>query len=234
MASASEQIVQQVRAETGPRTMLAFSRGKDAIAAALAIRDSFDEVVPYHLDLVPGLELVEESIGYYERELFEGRKIIRLPHPSISRWFRHLTYQSPTHAVVLTAANIPACSYQDIHAAVREMAGLDDTVLAASGVRAADSPVRRLSFASHGAISYSSGHYYPVWDWNKERTLSAIERAGLKLPDDYRLFGRSFDGLDLRFLYPLKQHRPADYRRVLEWFPFAEAEVWRYEKWGTA
>lgn len=234
MTAPSEQIIEQVRAEIGPRTMLAFSRGKDAIGAALAIRDRFDEVVPYHLDLVPGLEIVEESIGYYEQALFGGRRIIRLPHPSMARWFRNLTFQPPPHAAVLAAADLPQLDYQDTHLAVREIAGLPAAVMAASGVRAADSPMRRLALTTHGAISRNTGHYYPVWDWNKERLLGEIERAGIRLPADYALFGRTFDGLDLRFVYPLKQQRPADYRRILEWFPFVEAEVWRYERWGRA
>jgi hypothetical protein len=44
------------------------------------------------------------------------------------------------------------------------------------------------------------------------------------------MFGRSFDGIDLRFVVPLKERRPADYRRVLEWFPLVEAAVWKYER----
>ena len=49
------------------KTLLAFSCGKDAVAAWLAIRDRFDEVIPYYLYLVPHLEFVDESIDYYER-----------------------------------------------------------------------------------------------------------------------------------------------------------------------
>jgi hypothetical protein len=44
------------------------------------------------------------------------------------------------------------------------------------------------------------------------------------------MFGRSFDGLDLRFLVPLKKHRPKDYAKVLEWFPLADLEVFRWER----
>ena len=50
------------------------------------------------------------------------------------------------------------------------------------------------------------------------------------LPVDYHMFGRTFDGIDYRFLAPLKKNRPADYQKVLDWFPLAEMEVWRYER----
>ena len=43
------------------KTLLAFSCGKDAVAAWLAIRDKFEEVIPYYLYLVPQFEFVDES-----------------------------------------------------------------------------------------------------------------------------------------------------------------------------
>lgn len=65
--------IQKVR-EMQDKTLLAFSTGKDAIAAWLAIREHFDEVIPYYLYLIPDLEFVEESLAYYEK--FFGTKII--------------------------------------------------------------------------------------------------------------------------------------------------------------
>jgi hypothetical protein len=225
----SEEIVAQVRRETGPQTILSFSRGKDAIAAYIAIRDSFEHIAPYHLYLVPGLEFVEESIAYYEKVM--GRHIIQLPHPSLYRHLRAFIFQTPGNAAVIQAANLPSFDYLNIHQMVCEIEGLDpDVALVASGVRAADSPIRRLQFSSHGAISPKQRQYYPVWDWNKERLIDALKRSGIMLPEDYHLFGRTFDGVDLRFTYPIKKHRPRDYARILEFYPLAEIEIWRYEK----
>lgn len=212
----------------GPTTILSFSTGKDSIGAWLAIRDHFDSVVPYYLYLVPGLSFVEESLDYFEGLM--GRPIIRLPHPSFYRWLNNFTFQPPHNAATIAAARLPDFEYLDIHRIVCEAEGLDPGTMIASGVRAADSPMRRLQFSTHGAISAAQKQYYPVWDWSKDRLLAEIEGAGIKLPADYELFGRTFDGLDLRFLYPLKHKRPRDYARILEWFPLAEAEIWRYEK----
>jgi len=60
--------------------------------------------------------------------------------------------------------------------------------------------------------------------------LSEIERSGIKLSVDYKIFGRSFDGLDYRFLAPIKKHFPRDWQRLCQWFPLAEAEIYRYER----
>lgn len=61
------------------KTLLAFSGGKDAVATYLAIKDYFDEVVPYYLYLVPDLAFVDEQLDMYERQF--GFKITKLPHP---------------------------------------------------------------------------------------------------------------------------------------------------------
>lgn len=62
-----------VRAEHGPTALLAFSRGKDSIAAWLTLRKYFDNVVPLFWYLVPDLEFELESLDYFER--FFGTKI---------------------------------------------------------------------------------------------------------------------------------------------------------------
>ena len=163
-----EQLVAQVRAETGPRTILSFSRGKDSIAAYLAIRDHFEDVVPYHLYSVPGLSFVDESLDFYERQVFK-RKIWNIPHPSFFRMLNHYIFESPGNAAVIQAAKLPDFTYLDVHDWVCKGEGLKPDVLVASGVRAADSPIRRVAFTTHGVISRNQRQYYPVWDWNKER-----------------------------------------------------------------
>jgi hypothetical protein len=100
----------------------------------------------------------------------------------------------------------------------------------ADGVRAADSPMRRIAIKTHGSISLNLGRYHPVWDWLKADLVACFKKHSVHLPEDYKLFGRTFDGLDLRFLLPLKKNRPGDYRKILEWFPLADLEVFRWEK----
>lgn len=228
LAKPSEEVIREVREECGPRIPLSFSTGKDSIATWLAIRDHFDEVVPYFLYLIPGLEFVEESLAYYEG-LF-GRKIIRLPHPSLYRWLNGYLFQTPSNYKVLRAADLPTFDYGLVADLVCEEAGLPPKSLTAIGVRAADSPMRRMAITRYGAINRTDRKWYPVWDWNKARLIEAITKSGVKLPVDYEVFGRTFDGLDLAFTYPMKKHFPRDYARVLEYFPLVEADIYRYER----
>lgn len=218
-----------VRKETGGKTMLAFSGGKDSVAAYLAIRDKFDEVIPIHFYRIPGLEFVEENLAYYEKHLFGGRHIIRLPHPALYRWLNNLVYVPPHHAPVIDAANLEIYQYTDLHDLVRMQYGLPDA-FCATGVRAADSPMRRISIMQHSPILRASRQYFPVWDWKRADLLAAFKKEGIKLSTDYHAFGRSFDGIDARFMIPLRDTFPRDFAKVLEWFPFVEADIFRHER----
>ena len=210
-------------------TFLAFSRGKDSLAAWLRLREFFDEIRAVCFYLVPRLQFESESLAYYER--FFDTKILRLPHPSLARMLNELVFQAPGNCAVIESRRLPERSFREVFATVAAAGGVPEAPYA-TGVRAADSPLRRIAYRKVGLWRQASRQYLPVGDWNKARVLERIRRARVRLPIDYRWFGRSFDGLDYRFLAPLKQHAPEDYRRVLEFFPLAEAELFRYERMG--
>lgn len=75
--------IAEVRALTDV-ALLAFSRGKDSIATWLTLRDAGFRVVAFHMEIVPGLSFVEESLKYYE-DLF-GQHIYRVLHPNLYHW----------------------------------------------------------------------------------------------------------------------------------------------------
>lgn len=214
-------------AKAGRPVLLSFSRGKDSLAAWLALRDANVAVIPYHLYLVPGLKFVEDSLAYFAGRFGCDEPILNLPHPSLYRWLNALTYQPPERCAVIEAAHLPEYTYRELNDLVRQHYGLPEDTWVCDGVRAADSPNRRMALKSHGPINTASHTQKVVWDWRKADVMRAIETAGVQLPPDYLWFGRSFDGLDRRFLSKLKTYAPDDYRRVLDWFPLAELDTYR-------
>lgn len=224
----SAELCQQMAQECDT-AILAFSTGKDSIAAWLQMRKYFKRIVPYYCYSVPGLEFVEKSLAYYE-DFFETH-IYRLPHRSLYRWLRGMVFQSPPHVTKVEALDLPGEEYDDamIGELVRELGHLPDGAYVGTGVRMADSPMRRVGLMTNGCINHSQKRFYPVYDWKKADLLAAIDESGVKLPPDYRLFGRTFDGIDYRFLKPIKEHYPKDYEKILEWFPLAELEIMRRE-----
>ena len=226
MTAPGEQIVAEIVRKTDT-VLLGMSCGKDSIAAWLAIKPHFRRIVPYHMHLVPDLEFVERGIRHCEE--FMGQHIIRIPHPSFHRLLNNYVFQCPSRRRTIAAAGLPNFSYADAQQGIRDQLGLGDECYTAIGVRAADSPHRLMAIRKYGAISRRKKEFFPVWDWNKARLVGAISEAGIKLPAEYRYFGRSFDGIDYRFLAPIKQHFPRDYATILEWFPLADLEIKRRE-----
>lgn len=219
---------EDIRAElasAGP-AFLAFSGGKDSIAAWIAMRDAGIEVVPYFMYLIPGLKHADETIDHFEQHF--GQRIERYPHPSLYRMLNNFVFQPPERIRTIQAANFPNIEYEDIVAFLREDHDMPDAWVA-DGVRAADSIIRRVSIKKHGPMKESSRKVSVVWDWRKAHVLAAIKADGLTLPPEYEWFGRSFDGIDYRFLEPLRRLRPEDYQTVLEWFPLADLELFRHD-----
>ena len=220
-ADLRERIAKQYRV-----TLLAFSAGKDSIASWLAIRDTI-EIIPHYRYLVPDLEFVEESLQYYEK--FFGVHIIRVPHPSLYRMIRNKVFCPPDRFRIADACQLPDVDYMDVTNAVRESTGVPSDTLTASGVRASDSIPRRIHFKTHGPVTLKGLMWYPTWDWRMQKLHDEIKYSGIKIPVDYLMFGRSFDGIDYRFLNQIQKYFPRDYRRILDWFPLAEAELKRRE-----
>lgn len=209
-----------------PKMLLSFSCGKDSIGAWLAMRDLV-EIIPYYCWPIPGLEFIEESLTYYEK--FFGCKILRLPHECFFRWLDTMTFTPPEHCSIIEGASFDLFGREKLLSTIRESKKLTEDTPCIVGVRAADSIIRRIHFKRHGAYNKRDGVLYAIWDWRMEKLKDEIKRSGVKLPVDYLLFGRSFDGLDYRFLKQIKEHFPADFQRIMEWFPLAELELKRKE-----
>ena len=207
--------------------ILAFRCGKDSIAAWLQMRKYFKRIVPYYCYLVPELEFVEKSLKYYED--FFGCHIYRLPHASLYRLLRNLVFQPPQNVSKIADAPLVDDNYDDtmIGEIIRARANLPYDAYVGNGVRMADSPMRRLGIKNHGAVNHSQGKFYPIYDWKKADIIAALDEANVKLPIDYKLFGRTFDGIDYRFLKPIKDNFPRDYERIITWYPLAELELFR-------
>lgn len=219
--------IQEIRRRTDT-ILLSFSRGKDSIAAWVELRQHFPRIEPFYCYRIPGLTFVERSLAYYERAF--GCRIHRLPHPSTYRQLRHLMFQPPERCAIIEAAELEVFSYQDLEDSLRLDLNLGSEVYTATGIRGADSQRRALALHRFGPINHNKKKFHPIHDWNKDRVIAEISKAGVKLPVDYLMFGRSFDGINAQFLEPMRRWYPEDYKTVLKWFPLAEVELlrWKY------
>jgi len=226
----SEQVREQLAVEGRP-VLVAFSGGKDAIAAELALADAGVETILVYLYYIPGrrpgrtLAFVEEGLTDLEQSL--GKIVHRYPNPSLYRWLNNLVFQPPERCAIIEAAAFPDVTHDEMWELIRKDLGLPADTWVADGVRAADSIARRTSLVRSGLLKPKHHKVSPIGDWLKAEVLERIAAAGIALPVDYEWFGRSFDGIDHRFLAPIREHAPADYQRILDWFPLAELELVR-------
>ena len=141
-------------AEEGRPVLLAFSCGKDSIAAWCAMRDEGIDVVPAYLYYVPGLTWINEELDYFEQKF--GTRIRRYPHPSLYRWLNNFVYQAPERLRYIEAAQLPTPTYEQTWDLIRDHLGLPKDTWCADGVRAADSIQRRGAFVRYGYWRHSS------------------------------------------------------------------------------
>lgn len=222
------EIIKHVKQHTPEgKVLLSFSGGKDAWAAWLAIRDHFD-VYPFYYYLVPGLEFVEKYLVYAEKVL--GRHIVRLPNPRFYEMLNDNVFQPPDRWPVIERLRLPNFTFDDVSRAAEESFGLPPMCYTAIGVRSADSMRRAMAMRIHGTINTKRRVFYPVWDWNKDRLMSELQAADIRLPADYQLFGRTFDGVYLLYLIQIRNRFPRDYQKILDWFPLADLEIFKYER----
>lgn len=214
-------------AARSPTVLLSFSTGKDSIAAWLAMRDQFDAILPFYMYLVPDLEFVEDSLQYYER-FFECR-IGRYPNPNLYRMINEMVFQSPDRITAVWRTGLPKFTRDNVAEAFAHDIGAPAGCFTAIGNRIADNLTRRMAYKRTGAINENRKTFWPVFDWKNSDLVDAFRKHGVKLPIDYKMFGRTFDGIGVRYLKPIKDRFPRDYAKILEWFPLAELEVWRYE-----
>lgn len=207
--------------------ILSFSCGKDSLAAWLFLRPHFKNIVPVYEYLIPDLDFVDKSIKMYEN--FFETKIIQLPHPSLYRMLNNLVFQPPEHCRAIEDAMLCNFDYEDVRLVVCQDNGLPENTYMAVGVRAVDSPMRWAAIKKYGVINHKQHKFYPVANLKKKEVFDLIEKHHCPLPEDYKLFNRSFDGIDYRFLKPIKDNYPDDYDKILQWFPLADLEIFRKE-----
>lgn len=223
----SDELCAQMAEKHNGICLLRFSCGKDAIAAYIQLRRFFKEIIPVYHYLHPDLNFINKSLAYYEGIM--GRHIIRVPNSKLYESLNAGTLQTKKSWAFIKKMKLPNFDNDDVNGYIRDDLGLDENIMTAIGVRQSDSLNRWRSINKYGAINEKRKTFYPVYDWNIERLKNEIRESGIKLPVDYKIWGKSFDGLDYRFIKPLKDHFPDDYEKLKEFFPLLDIEIKRYE-----
>ena len=224
----SDDLCRWMAQRTGGVCMLSFSCGKDAVGSWVMLKKHFHTIIPVYYYLIPKLSFVEKSLTYYEN--FFGEKIIRVPNPNLIRMLNAGTYQTPANNRIIASFDFPFISFDDVFDFVKEDLDLPKVTWVAIGNRMFDNLNRYGSIKKYGAHNEKRKTFYPIYDYKIADLVHLLQQEQVKLPVDYRIWGKSFDGLDHRFIKPLKEFFPDDYEKIKSFFPLIESDLLRYGK----
>ena len=216
-------------AEAGNRILLAFSAGKDSLAAWLALlEDGRFDIVPYYLDWIPGgWSWSHEMLAYYES--YFGCKIYRMPHPYLYEQIDRAAFQPPDRVQRINTLDLPTFTFADVDNLVAKAAGLSAPFVAI-GMRAADNLERRRMILQQGSLGIKRRRYfYPVWDWKIQDVIDIIMRHNVKISPEYAIWGRTPVSFNYDYMAPLRDNFPDDWEKLRQWFPMIDLQCYRYE-----
>jgi phosphoadenosine phosphosulfate reductase len=210
------------RAESGESSVLiGLSGGKDSVVVLDLAKRVFDRVECYFMYLVDGLECVEAPLRSIARRY--DVRLHKVPHFDLARFLKHAVYMPHRNG---EAHRVRDLRFADIEALARSRAGIGWVGL---GHRATDSLERNAMLKRLGGFDAKARRVYPIWRW-KPRDVYAYLRAH-RIQVAPQLVRGTTDGVNLypETLRVLRAKFPADYRKILEVFPYAEAGIVRDE-----
>lgn len=208
--------------------ILGFSRGKDAVACALWLKQFFPVLKLFHRDSCPGMPMVDRSLDYYEDVL--GVEIDRCISPD---WFAAvggLQYQliedeDDIDDLELGQSDLGHRGLIEVMRAKYRCPG----AWMAWGMSAKDSITRNAQASLLRGYTEETQTIYPCFDWSKGDVLAAIESAGVRLADDYLYGNRSFSNpvANGRSLVRIRDKSPEDWAAIQLNYPLIEASIAR-------
>lgn len=208
------------------KVTLGFSTGKDSLACALVCRNLDVEYIPFFFYHVPDLEFVNENIRMYEKLL--NIKIIQMPHPLLYDSLRHQNFQPPE--MIKKMPDFMSIDFETLIDIYLSDIGDSNYYYDVVGARANESFNRRMVFRKYGSIHEHSKKVYPIHNWSAKDVANYIIQNKIPFSTDYNTWNRSFDGIRYTFLHGLRKDYPNDYKKIQEYYPLIDIELFRYEK----
>ena len=213
--------------EVTDSVIVALSTGKDSQCVLQVCVENFAHVSAFFMYTVPGLSFHERVLAFVKRRY--GIEALRVPHWGLARMLKTGSMRLPN----AENAKLPLLKQRDVERYVRGKLGMG---WIAYGHKKYESIERTGLITSCQGVDAKHKRIYPIGDWSNGFVLRYLKRHKIPLSAEYALFHSSYDGgqLDGESLWALREHMPDDYAKIVARFPDAEAEVWRWERYGAA
>jgi phosphoadenosine phosphosulfate reductase len=200
--------------------LLAFSGGKDSLVCLDLCSRVFKTVKCFFMHFVPNLKCTEDALDYARARY--NVSIVQYPHWVLIKCLKEGVYCDEGN----NSETLPDWTLRDVY----DLAKADaQTKYIVTGAKDADSLWRRRFFTT---TKHWSDLVYPIRKWNKLDVLAYCKVRNIPVPK--MSTAASATGVDLSTpsLLFVHQHFPEDFKRLLKWFPYAEAVVKRQEFYG--
>jgi len=201
------------------RALVSFSGGKDSLVVLDMSLRTFEHVEAIYMYFVPNLQFMDERLAEASRRF--GVKIHQYPSFDFYNQLRAGTYSFEW----FEREKLPELHHDDIYGAA--MKELDFQVLV-SGHKQSDFMFRRLNL---GRNASNISLLYPIASWSRFDVLSYLKARDIPVPSGANALTNSVDLSPINLLW-LYDHFPADFKRLCEFFPFAQAVVERRNFYG--
>jgi len=205
--------------------IVAFSGGKDSLAAIDLCAKAFTKVRAFFKFMVPGLEVCERQMRW-ARERY-GIEVIQFPSIGVIEAKRDGVWCFPLDIDLPPQGYPLKVSFQY----AQELTGLKCIM---TGMKDADGLKRRQFFANirDGGDPIWHDVHHPIKDWRKKDVLDYLKVNKIPLPSAEKGSVTSGVGLDHDSLCWLHDEHKQDFEKLETWFPYAGAAIARRKFYG--
>ena len=215
-------ILKELKERSNNTVILAFSGGKDSVVCFDLLKKAKFKIYPVFHYHYPDLSFVNKTITMYEKHF--GIKVKQLPHAVLIDMIRRAQFLPYVEAVSCVALNLPETSMDDMVEDYAVAQGLPESTYIVVGTKRSDSINRRMFIKT----AFMAKKCYLINDFGKNQPFDYMRENKIPLSDDYKIFGRSFDGLKYHYLMGIKRFYPDDYAKIIKTFPLCQGEDFRY------
>ena len=215
----------QKHALTNDSIIVSYSGGKDSICVLDMCVKAFKKVTCVYLYFVEEFQYNAELLDLPRQRY--GIKVVKYPHWAFINSMRGMIYCDAYPEFEQYPAMDPGATYQALMHAL-------DIPLLAMGAKKADGIWRKRWYSQIPKMKGYRNIIFPVIEWHKWDVLAYLKINKLPVPPDETAAARA-NGADLstNFILWLYDNHPDDYQRLLNYFPYAEAVIYRRKYYGT-
>lgn len=186
---------------------------------------AFTRVECFAMYLVKGLEC-------FEAPVIRAAERYQVPVHFIPHWdLGRLMKNAVLRPHIRGAQKLRQTKAKDAQRALTKRTGVD---WFAYGEKGADSFARWFFTHHKDGVRDEQGRLYPIHDFKDSDVYRYLKIRGIPIPK--KIGNRKTSGISLepQDLADIKLRHPADYRKILEVFPFADVQVWKHEQRAKA